>query len=130
MMILEGTMNKSVKRILFWTPRAAGILFILFISIFALDVFGQGYSFWETLLALFIHLLPSIALAIAVALAWRWEWIGTVLFGGFAVWYVVTMAERGFPLSVYLMLAGIPLVVGILYAIGWVLRKEIRLAGG
>jgi hypothetical protein len=71
---------------LFWKPRIAGILFVLFISIFALDVFDAGYGFWETLLALFMHLLPSIALAIAVALAWRrWEWIGAVLFRGFAI---------------------------------------------
>lgn len=117
-------MNKPVKQIMFWTPRIAGILFVLFISLFALDVFGEGYGFWETLLALFMHLLPSIALAIAVALAWRWEWIGALLFGGFAVWYVATM--RGFPLSVYLLLAGIPFVVGALFAAGWVYRKEIR----
>jgi hypothetical protein len=32
-------MNKALKRFLFWTPRLAGILFILFISLFALDVF-------------------------------------------------------------------------------------------
>jgi hypothetical protein len=122
-------MNKPVKRILFWTPRVAGILFILFISIFALDVFGQGYSFLETLMALFIHLLPSIALAIAVALAWRWEWVGAALFGGFAVWYVAMTGMRGFPVSVYLILAGIPFVVGVLFAVGWIYRKEIRLAG-
>ena len=40
-------MNKTMKSTLFWIPRIAGILFILFISIFALDIFGQGYSFWE-----------------------------------------------------------------------------------
>jgi hypothetical protein len=123
-------MKKPVKQILFWTPRIAGILFVLFVSIFALDVFGQGYSFWETLLALFMHLLPSIVLAIAVALAWRWEWIGAVLFGGFAVWYVAAMTIRGFPLSVYLLMAGIPFVVGVLFAAGWVYRSKIRLAGG
>ena len=121
-------MKKPVKQILFWTPRVAGILFILFISIFALDVFDQGYSFWEILLALFMHLLPSIGLAIAIALAWRWEWIGAAFFCGFAVWYVAMM--RGFPLSVYLLLAGIPFVVGILFAAGWIYRKEIRSAVG
>jgi hypothetical protein len=125
MIFLEGTMNKPIKQLLFWTPRVAGILFILFISIFALDVFGQGYSFWETLLALFMHLLPSIALAIAIVLAWRWEWIGALLFGGFAVWYVAVM--RGFSISVYLLLAGIPFVIGVLFAVGWIFRREIRL---
>lgn len=120
-------MNKPVKRMLSWPPRIAGILFILFISIFALDVFDAGHGFWETLLALFMHLLPCFMLAIAVALAWRWEWIGAVLFTGFAIWYFAAM--RGFPLSVYLLLAGIPFIVGMLFTAGWIYRKEIRLTG-
>ena len=37
-------MNNKWKRVLYWTPRVLGILFALFISIFALDVFGEGYS--------------------------------------------------------------------------------------
>ena len=73
-----------------------------------------------------MHLLPSIVLAIAVALAWRWEWIGATLFCGFSAWYVAVM--RGFPLSVYLLLAGIPFVVGVLFAVGWIYRREIHLA--
>ncbi len=63
-------MNKTLKQTLFWAPRIAGIPFILFLSLFALDIFGQGYSFWETIVGLFMHLIPSIILAIAVALAW------------------------------------------------------------
>jgi len=117
-------MNMPVKNLLFWTPRVAGILFVVFIGIFALDVFGEYDSFWETMLALCMHLLPSILLAIAIGLAWRWEWVGAVLFTGFAVWYVAT--ARGFDWSVYLLLAGAPLVVGLLFAVGWFYRKELH----
>jgi hypothetical protein len=117
-------MNKSVKQVLFWTPRVAGLLFILFISLFALDVFETGSSLGAILLALLMHLLPSIALAVALGMAWRWEWIGAVAFGGFAIWYVAT--ARGFPLVVYGLLAGIPLVIGMLFAAGWVYRQQIR----
>ena len=45
-------MLKPIRLTLFWTPRVAGILFVLFLSIFALDVFGETRGFWETLLAL------------------------------------------------------------------------------
>ena len=72
---VEVTMPKSYKSILFWAPRIISILFILFLSLFALDVFGQGYGFWETVQALFMHLLPSLLLVAALLLAWRWEWI-------------------------------------------------------
>ena len=35
-------MNTKPKRVLYWIPRALTILFALFISVFALDVFGEG----------------------------------------------------------------------------------------
>ena len=42
-----------MKRFLFWLPRILTIIFILFISIFALDVFSE-YSFPLVLVALFM----------------------------------------------------------------------------
>jgi hypothetical protein len=71
-----------------------------------------------------MHLIPSILLASALALAWRWEWIGAVLFIGWAVWYAGT--ARGFDWSVYVIIAGVPAVIGLLFLVDWVLRKQIR----
>lgn len=117
-------MNKTLKQIMYWTPRVAGILFILFISLFALDIFDMNLGVWGTILGLFMHLIPSILLAIAIALAWRWEWVGAVAFAGWAVFYVTYF--RGFDWSVYAMIAGIPLVIGLLFLLDWIYRKEIR----
>jgi hypothetical protein len=126
MMNVEGTMNKTLKRIMFWTPRIAGILFVLFLSLFALDVFEMNLGFWETVGALFIHLIPSILLAIALALAWRWEWIGALVFAGWSIFYIAS--ARGFPWSVYAIIAGIPFVIAILFLMDWIYRREIRTA--
>jgi hypothetical protein len=117
-------MNKTLKQILFWTPRIAGILFVLFISIFALDIFSMELGFWGTIVGLFMHLIPSMLLAIAIALAWRWEWIGAVMFIGWAVWYIGTV--RGFEWFVYVIIAGIPALIGLLFLAGWIWRKQIR----
>jgi len=51
-------MKKKTKKALYWAPRIIAILFIVFISLFALDVFIEGYGFWETIVALFMHLVP------------------------------------------------------------------------
>jgi hypothetical protein len=126
MMNTEGTMNKTLKRIMFWTPRIAGILFVLFLSLFALDVFEMNLGFWETVGALFIHLIPSILLAIALAPAWRWEWIGALVFAGWSIFYIAS--ARGFPWSVYAIIAGIPFLIAILFLLDWIYRKEIRAA--
>ena len=119
-------MNKPVKQILYWTPRIAGILFILFLSLFALDIFDMKLGFWGTIVGLFMHLIPSIVLAIGIAFAWRREWVGAVVFIGWAVFYIVR--SQGFDLSTYAMIAGIPAIVGILFLLGWIYRKEIRAA--
>jgi hypothetical protein len=125
-MTVEDTMNKTIKQILFWTPRAAGILFVAFISLFAFDVFEEGFGFWGTLLALFMHLLPSILLAVAIYIAWKREWVGAVLFIGWAVWYVVAFRAREFPWVTYAVIAGIPAVIGLLFLSGWIWRDQIR----
>jgi len=65
---------------LYWSPRAITIFFIVFISIFALDVFFEGYGFWETIAALFMHLIPSFVLIIILAIAWKNEYAGSILF--------------------------------------------------
>ena len=81
-------MTQLSKRALFWTPRALSILFIAFLSLFALDVFGEHSGFWQTALALTMHLIPSFVLIAALVLAWRWEWIGAALYGAAGLLYV------------------------------------------
>lgn len=117
-------MNKNLRSILFWTPRIAGILFILFLSLFALDVFDMRLNFWGTLLALLMHLIPSIVLTIALVLAWKWEWVGALAFLGWPVWYLI--AARGFHWSVYVILAGIPALIGLLFLAGWLWHGKIH----
>lgn len=119
-------MRRTLKQLLFWTPRLAGILFILFLSMFALDVLGTGLSFWDTVVALFMHLIPSIMLAIVVAVAWKWEWVGAVLFIGWAILYAVLLGSRGFDWVTYAMIGGLPILIGLIFLVGWIWRKQIR----
>ncbi|HEX2997531.1 MAG TPA: hypothetical protein VHP14_22100 [Anaerolineales bacterium] len=117
-------MNKLVKQILFWTPRVAGILFVLFISLFALDIFDMQLGFWGTVVGLFMHLIPSILLTIAIVIAWKREWFGAALFIGWAIFYVAS--THGFEWFVYLLIAGLPALIGLLFLAGWIWRRQIR----
>lgn len=117
-------MNKTLKQTMFWTPRVAGILFVLFLSLFALDIFEMQLGLWGTIVGLFMHLIPSILLAIAVFIAWKREWVGAVLFIGWAIWYV--SFRREFDWIALLMIAGLPAVIGLLFLAGWVWRKQIH----
>ena len=69
-------MSDTTRRLLYWAPRVLGILFALFVSIFALDVFGQATVSGARFRALLMHLIPVYILLIALAIGWRWEWAG------------------------------------------------------
>jgi hypothetical protein len=117
-------MNKTLKGFLLWTPRVLVILFIAFVVLFSFDVFGTGAGFWATLLAFLMHNIPAFILLIALILAWRWEWVGALVFIGFGIWYLVAIRDQ--PAVAYVLLAGIPMLIGLLFLVGWIWRKKIR----
>ncbi|MBU4501272.1 MAG: hypothetical protein KKA79_01670 [Nanoarchaeota archaeon] len=105
-------MKKKRNRLLYWSPRVLCIIFILFISMFALDVFE--YPFPEVLVALFMHLIPSFILTAVTILAWKKEKIGGIIFIGLAVFSVFFFNTLENPESL-LFITGPVLLVGILF---------------
>jgi len=118
-------MKRPVKRLLFWTPRVLCILLAVFVSLFALDVFGEGYGFWGTMLALLMHLIPTGVILIVLAISWRWEWVGGILFTALGVLYLA-MFWGQFDWSAYLAISGPLLLVGVLFLINWLYRARLR----
>ncbi|HVN80009.1 MAG TPA: hypothetical protein VMW38_13505 [Terriglobia bacterium] len=118
-------MKTSTKRVFFWTPRVLCILFAIFLSMFALDVFGEGYGFWRTILALLIHLVPVYIVVIVLVIAWRWEWVGAILFTGLAVFYVISAWGR-FHWSVYAAISGPSALLAALFLFNWIYREQLR----
>ncbi|MCK5606867.1 hypothetical protein KAR91_33500, partial [Candidatus Pacearchaeota archaeon] len=70
---------KKRNNIIFWPPRLFAIFFILLVGLLSMDVFGVGYSLWETLIAFLMHNIPTFLLAGVLFISWRWEMIGGVL---------------------------------------------------
>jgi hypothetical protein len=125
-------MTQLSKRALFWTPRALSILFIAFLSLFALDALDGHLGFWQTVLALTMHLIPSFVLIAALVLAWRWEWIGAALYGAAGllyVWWVVAMSRPVPPpirLIWILTIAGPAFAIAGLFLANWLKRGDLR----
>jgi len=116
-------MNRPVKRLIFWSPRVLCIAFAIFLSLFALDVFNEGYGVAKTVLALAIHLIPSAIVVIMLAISWRWEWVGGVLFIAAGILYLTRMWHHP---SAVAGISGPLFLVGALFLLNSWKRAEIR----
>lgn len=124
-------MSIRFARTLFWAPRILSMLLIAFLSLFALDVFGDRLGFWQTLMALVMHLMPSFVLIAILLLAWRREWIGAIGFGVlgmfYSTWVLSTSRPIGFSARLsWTALIGVPaFVVAGLFLANWLRRHEL-----
>ena len=111
------------KRLLFWAPRVLTIAFAMFLALFALDVFSEGYTGWRLLLALVMHLKWPAMVAGALVLAWRWEWVGTLLFAGLGTFYLRNNLRHP---SWILVISGPLFLIAVLFLINWLKRAELH----
>jgi len=117
-------MTLNYKQVLHWAPRILGILFAIFISLFALDVFGKGNSPWEALGEYLIHLTPTYILLATLIIAWKWELIGAILYALEGVSYIFLLWEQPAPAS--LLITGPLFVISGLFLLDWALKSQIR----
>ncbi|TLX74987.1 hypothetical protein E9993_11385 [Labilibacter sediminis] len=125
-------MKKSLK-ILYWLPRCICIAAILFISLFALDVFASGQGFWIQIRDFIIHLIPSFVLLIVLLIAWKWEFAGGVIFCllGLGLTPFVFMLNYRMNNSIWMSLSIISMItlpfvlVGVLFIVGHFKKQKL-----
>jgi hypothetical protein len=117
-------MDRTIERVLHWIPRILGLVFAAFVSVFALDVFGEDYTFWQTISALGMHLIPTAVVLCALAISWRWGWAGGLMFVVLGLWYLERTWAR-FHWPGYVVIAGPVFLLGLLFEIDW-LHARLR----
>ena len=116
-------MTHTASRIVYWTPRILCILFGLFVSIFAFDVFEEHHGVWEIAVALFMHLIPTWVIFLTLWASWRREWIGGLVYTllvGLDIWW----AWGRFTADRYLLIDVPVLIVAALLWWNWMIRRE------
>ncbi|MFC1922054.1 hypothetical protein ACFLY4_02095 [Chloroflexota bacterium] len=116
-------MKSNIHKVLYWSPRILGILVALLVSIFALDIFGEGYNFWETIVALVMHLIPTVVILIILAVAWRRERIGGFLFIILGVLYIALFWDPS-RWPAYLLISGPLFLIGVLFILDGCYRER------
>jgi len=121
-------MDAKINKWIFWTPRILTIVLIVFLALFALDVFVEGYGFWETLQALFMHLIPNFVLIGVLILSWKREWIAAIFFPSLAIFYIVWTGLK-MHWTAYVTISGSLIIIGILFFINFYLKRKIKKPG-
>lgn len=113
-----------MRQLLHWTPRILAVVFALFLALFAMDVFGEFESITETLIALFMHLIPTFLLLAATAIAWRWRIAGGAIFIALGVVSIGYFNTYRSPIS-FLLISMPAIIVGVLFIWdGWRARTQ------
>lgn len=121
-------MKGNINKLIYWTPRILGILFVIFLMIFSLDVFEPGLTGWQIAIGLFMHNIPALILLLILIISWRYEIVGGVTFILAGLVYILLLAMNPnfewYMLSWSLIIAGPAFLIGILFIINW--RKKIK----
>ncbi len=122
---MKGKNNKFIYR----TPRILGILFVLFLMMFSLDIFEPGLTGWQIASGLFVHNIPALILLLSLIISWRYEIVGGVTFILAGLVYILLLAMNPrfewYMLSWSLTIAVPAFLIGILFIINW--RKKVNI---
>lgn len=97
-----------------WLARLLSIIFLVFITIFSLDVFSEGLLFPELLYATLWHLIPSFLIFFAILIAWNNEKWGGVAFVILSIASVILLRTYNDAFGIFLISLP-PLVIGVLF---------------
>lgn len=106
----------------FWLPRILSSIFVVFLSLFALDVFN-AYSGLAVVIPLLINLIPALILLLVVIISWKYELVGALAFLFFSFIYVSSV---GFSQH-WSWYVAIPLpstIVSMLFLLSWINKKK------
>ncbi|MDD5681360.1 MAG: hypothetical protein PHI59_09005 [Candidatus Omnitrophica bacterium] len=121
---------KKNNKLLFWTPRILGIMFVLFLMMFSLDVFQSGLTLWQIVVGLFMHNIPALLLLIVLVISWKHEIVGGIVFILAGLFYVLMLTIDSkfewYMLSWAITIAGPAFLVGILFLMNWRNKRNLR----
>ena len=124
-------MAQKINKYVYWVPRILSIIFILFMALMSLDVFGTGLGFWGTIVAFLMHNIAVFILITVLVFAWRYEIVGGVafilaglLYIGLVTWTALTTKFEWYLLAWAIQISGIAFLIGALFLVGWFKKRK------
>jgi len=121
-------MENKVSKFVFWAPRILSIIFIVFLALMSLDVFGTGLSFKEILIGLFMHNIPVFILLVVLWVSWKYEIVGGVAFILAGLLYIFfafrNAGDWRMALAWSVQIAGFAFLIGGFFLANWVKKRK------
>lgn len=124
-------MTEKINKFVYWTPRILSIIFICFLALFSLDVFSPELSFWQIAVGLFMHNIPVLILLAVLLISWKHEIVGGAAFILAGLLYIFMLLiniiknpSEWYMLFWALQISGPAFLIGILFIIGWLKKKN------
>lgn len=118
------TLKSAMLLAIWWLPRILSILCALYFGVFSFSVFGQGIGTLKPLLLFLVHNIPTAVVIFITIISWKRSWLGGVSFFLLSIIFFFWHPDKSNSLLAVLPL----LLIGVLFTINWILRKEIRKA--
>jgi len=106
-------MKFHLQRILYWSPRVLGLVFAFFMSLFATEIFNEGYSILKTTIGFLIQLIPALIILGFTAIGWKKNGWGAVLFTILAITYILYFKNQ--PWQTYAIISTPLFIIGVLF---------------
>ena len=121
-------MENKVGKFVFWTPRILSIIFIAFLALMSLDVFGAGAGFWETLAGFLIHNIPVFVLIAVLVISWKRELVGGIIFILAGLLYIFLAAKKAPDWRMALVwsaqISGVAFAIGGFFFANWFKKRK------
>ncbi len=116
---VEMTIRKTMqsKNILLKIAKILSIIYILFISMFAFDMFAENWIWYKILIGFLIHLIPSFVLIALLVWAWKKSLYGGIAFIVLSI--IFTLFFKTYQMWQSLVFLTLPLlIIGVLFILG------------
>ncbi|MBP7176389.1 MAG: hypothetical protein KBA53_09320 [Thermoclostridium sp.] len=106
-----------------WIPRVLIIAFIVFFSMFSLDVFTGNAELADMLAGFLIHMLPSFVMILFLVITWKKPVAAGVLFIvlGVVFTFFYNTYKQG---TSFFTVSFIPILAGLLFFIPSIIRRK------
>lgn len=118
------TLKSAMLLTIWWLPRILSIICALYFGVFSFSVFGQGIGTLKPFLLFVVHNIPTAVVIFFTIISWKRSWFGGVSFILLGIIFFFWQPYKSTSIISVLPL----LLIGLLFSINWVLRKEINKA--